>query len=214
MVQATQKDDKQSVSTEQLILESAEREFLERGFDGARTTSIAKAAGVTHTMLHYYFRSKESLFERIVDEKIGELARSVVEVFSVDGKSFEERLRNGISCHFDFLVENADLPRFLINELVLHPERCEIIEQKRGSIVKVWTTLQSELDAYAAEHGTQRVDVITLMMDIISLNVFLILAKPIISAVLNVSSAERQSFLEARKRAIIELVMQRLNNKQ
>ncbi len=213
MAHANQKGDKQAVTTEQLILASAEREFLERGFDGARTTSIAKAAGVTHAMLHYYFRSKESLFERIVDGKIEELARSVVEAFSVDGKSFEERLRNGISCHFDFLVENADLPRFFINELVLHPERCEIIEQKRESILKVWSVLQSELDAYAAEHGTQRVDVITLMMDIISLNVFTVMATPIINTVLKVSPTERQPFLDARKQAIIQLVMHRLNNR-
>ena len=41
---------------EQAILEAAEREFIAKGFAGARTTSIAEAAGVTHAMLHYYFR--------------------------------------------------------------------------------------------------------------------------------------------------------------
>lgn len=43
---------------EQAILEAAEREFIVKGFAGARTTSIAEAAGVTHAMLHYYFRTK------------------------------------------------------------------------------------------------------------------------------------------------------------
>ena len=38
---------------EQAILEAAEREFLAKGFAGARTTSIAEAAGVTHALLHY-----------------------------------------------------------------------------------------------------------------------------------------------------------------
>ena len=42
---------------EQAILAAAEQEFLAKGFDGARTTSIAAAAGVTHAMLHYYFRT-------------------------------------------------------------------------------------------------------------------------------------------------------------
>ena len=58
---------------EQLILEAAESEFAAKGYDGARTTSIAKAAGVTHAMLHYYFRTKELLFERIIDKKISEI---------------------------------------------------------------------------------------------------------------------------------------------
>ena len=55
---------------EQAILAAAEQEFLAKGFDGARTTSIAAAAGVTHAMLHYYFRTKENIFERILDEVI------------------------------------------------------------------------------------------------------------------------------------------------
>ena len=49
-------DDK-TLSTEEKILKAAEHEFLVKGFAGARTTSIASAAGVTHAMLHYYFRN-------------------------------------------------------------------------------------------------------------------------------------------------------------
>ena len=46
--------------TEALILEAAEKEFLEKGYLGAKTTSIAEAAGVTHAMFHYYFRTKDN----------------------------------------------------------------------------------------------------------------------------------------------------------
>ena len=48
-----------SQDTETRILQAAEKEFFEKGYIGARTTSIAEAAGVTHTMLHYYFRTKD-----------------------------------------------------------------------------------------------------------------------------------------------------------
>lgn len=53
-------------NTEELILLSAEKEFLEKGYSGAKTTAIADAAGVTHAMLHYYFRTKDKLFEKMV----------------------------------------------------------------------------------------------------------------------------------------------------
>ena len=62
-------DNQEKQSKEQQILAAAEQEFLTKGYDGARTTSIAQAAGVTHAMLHYYYRTKEQLFKRIVDEK-------------------------------------------------------------------------------------------------------------------------------------------------
>lgn len=55
--------------TENRILKAAEAEFLAKGYAGARTTAIAEAAGVTHAMLHYYFRTKDKLFERILNEK-------------------------------------------------------------------------------------------------------------------------------------------------
>lgn len=62
-------------NTEQLILEAAEQEFFAKGFGGARTAVIAENAGVTHAMLHYYFRKKEYLFERIVAKTSRSLRR-------------------------------------------------------------------------------------------------------------------------------------------
>lgn len=63
--------------TEDRILQAAEAEFLAKGYAGARTTAIAEAAGVTHAMLHYYFRTKDKLFERILNEKI-QLVRDIM----------------------------------------------------------------------------------------------------------------------------------------
>ena len=70
---------------EQAILKAAEREFLTKGYAGARTTSIAEAAGVTHAMLHYYFRTKEHIFERILDEKMRLMSESVLAAFGQPG---------------------------------------------------------------------------------------------------------------------------------
>ena len=61
-------------NTEQSILKAAEKEFLKKGFSGSKTTEIAKEAGVTHAMLHYYFRTKENLFNKVFEEKAKQLA--------------------------------------------------------------------------------------------------------------------------------------------
>ncbi|MDR2121215.1 MAG: TetR/AcrR family transcriptional regulator, partial [Tannerella sp.] len=45
------------LNTEQIILEAAEAEFFETGYAGAKTVSIARRAGISHSMLHYYFRT-------------------------------------------------------------------------------------------------------------------------------------------------------------
>ena len=37
-------------TTEQILLEAAEKLFIEKGFDGAKTTEIARLAGVNHAL--------------------------------------------------------------------------------------------------------------------------------------------------------------------
>ena len=114
--------DKKHVATEELILRAAEAEFLQKGYAGARTTAIAEAAGVTHAMLHYYFRTKEQLFEKIMHEKNGPGARHHA---GLDGRHQQTTLQQGardtVAEHIDFIAANPDLPRFMVNEGVLQP---------------------------------------------------------------------------------------------
>ena len=122
-------------SKEQQILDAAEREFLEKGYDGARTTSIAKAAGVTHAMLHYYFRTKEQLFEHIIDKKMSEIVPLMTHLFGNEDLPLVRRIEEAISVHFDFVVANPDLPRFLINEVLPHKERCDLFRSKITNVL-------------------------------------------------------------------------------
>ena len=85
------KEQSHSQDTETRILEAAEKEFFEKGYAGARTTSIAEAAGVTHAMLHYYFRTKDNLFERIVSEKINMLGDIILSAIGGSAKIHCER---------------------------------------------------------------------------------------------------------------------------
>ncbi len=80
-------------NTEQAILQTAETEFLDKGFALAKTTEIAKQAGVTHAMLHYYYRTKEKLFERVFQEKVDLMAHSLVATLD-DGKPFLKQMED------------------------------------------------------------------------------------------------------------------------
>lgn len=196
---------------EQAILAAAEQEFLTKGFDGARTTSIAEAAGVTHAMLHYYFRTKEKIFERILDEKMRLMGESILTAFGDAKLPLLERLRNGIESHFDFITANPDLPRFIVNEVFARPERYNALQQRIQSIVGVlMLDIQRGLDVSADSNQTERIDVRMLLLDVISLNVFPVLAYPILEPILGDLSADRNRFFELRKRENVEIIMRRL----
>lgn len=57
--------------TREAILRAAIDEFAERGFAGARTENIAKAAEVNKAMLHYYYHDKETLYNAVLDSLYG-----------------------------------------------------------------------------------------------------------------------------------------------
>ncbi|WP_418442519.1 TetR/AcrR family transcriptional regulator [Alistipes sp.] len=204
-------EQKPAQKREQAILEAAEREFLKKGFDGARTTSIAAAAGVTHAMLHYYFRTKEQLFERILDEKMRMMGQSVLAAFGDARLPLPERLRNGIERHFDFIAANPDLPRFIVNEVFARPERYEAMQRQIRSLMGVMLIdTQRALDEAADRSEIRRIDVRMLMLDIISLNVFVFIAYPILEPLLGDLTADRERFFELRKAETVETVMRRL----
>ena len=197
--------------TEAEILKAAEQEFMLRGFDGAKTASIARTAGVTHAMLHYYFRTKEQLFERILTDKMNLMGRSVLTAFGNPELPLLERLKDGISRHFDFLVEHPDLPRFIINEVFSRPERYEIMRKGVSRIIdKLMQSVQQELDSMAAQGEIVPVDVRMLMLDVVSLNIFPFITYPMIKPLLGDIAADRERFFEQRKAENIEVIMRRI----
>lgn len=200
---------------EQLILTAAEQEFLTKGYDGARTTSIAKAAGVTHAMLHYYFRTKEQLFERIVDSKFSLMAQSMVSALGNPNHSIVERIRGGIGLHFDFIADNPQLPLFVINEIISRPERYDILYSRvRGVADSVYANLQRDIDLAAERGEMERVDARMLFISIMSLNIFTFVVYPFMESIMGDFMADRKAFLEKRKQENISTIMRRIKAKQ
>ena len=208
-------DKKEKPTTEQLILEAAEEEFLLKGFDGARTTAIAERAGVTHAMLHYYFRTKEQLFERIV-AKISELvAQTILAAMGDPRKPIVERIRSGVASHFDLVASHPLLPRFFLNEVVLRPERYHLLHVSlKEPIMTLFRQLQSEADRAAEAGEIEAIDMRQLFVSIVSLNVFPFLVLPFAGLLLGDLADDRDKFLAARKAEAIDTILRRIQKKK
>ena len=66
------------------IIEGARTVFLAQGFDAASMNDIARAAGVSKGTLYVYFKSKEDLFEAIVEEQGAAQAERVFQLDHAD----------------------------------------------------------------------------------------------------------------------------------
>lgn len=198
-------------STEARILQAAEKEFFEKGYAGARTVSIAEAAGVTHAMLHYYFRTKDKLFEQIVAGKINMLGDIILSAIGDGNLPLEERIRQGVERHFDFIAANRDLPRFIVNEVLSRPNHIEIMKRNALHVVNsLLGSLQREIDEYASRGLCRKVDARMLLIDIVSLNVFPFMAAPIVYSAIGDSYSNYDEFLAMRKKENVETILNKL----
>lgn len=193
-----------------LILEAAEREFVQKGYGGARTTSIAKAAGVTHAMLHYYFRTKEQLFNRIIDKKMSEIVPLITHLFGNGSLPLEERIKEAISIHYDFIVANPELPRFLLNEVLPNKERCGILKSKAANVFDQLGHLQDEVDKAASNGEIENFNVLMLFQSILFLNICSIMATPFTENILGDNTTTKEALIAARKTENIETIMRRI----
>jgi AcrR family transcriptional regulator len=196
------------VNTEQTILEAAEKLFVRKGYTATRTTEIAAAAGVNQALLHYYFRTKEALFERIFREKTEQMLDFFVESFDSD-LPFLGKVRLGIERHFDFVARDPTLPFFILRELIQGEERKTFVREKIAPVAFGIIERMTGLVREAEEKGEIRpVDPQDLLLNIVSLNVFSFIALQLLFDVQN--DYERpvfKQFLEQRKKNNVETII-------
>jgi len=108
-------------NTEKKILEAAKIVFIEKGKDGATMQSIADKAGINKALLHYYFRSKDKLFNKIVELTIHHFLPRIEKAFLSD-LDFFERIRIVIKEYITILSNNPFIPAFILHEVNRNPE--------------------------------------------------------------------------------------------
>lgn len=199
------------IPTEQKILQAAEREFIEKGFAGARTSAIAEEAGVTHAMLHYYYRTKENLFDNVVAQKMQLFGETLFGSIDPEEKSLTEMLTKIISLHIEFIAKNPGLPRFLISEIFSNKERMDIyIVKFHHAFMKIIGLLEKRIDLAEERGEARKVDARALMIQILSLNVLPFVITPMIDAIFPVGSDNPEEFIENRKRENIDTILRKI----
>ena len=190
-------------STEKQILEAAKKVFLEKGFDGARMQEIADEAGINKALVHYYFRSKEKLFDAIFIEVFSGFFPKVFGAIFSD-MSFEDKIAFFIDNYIDLLAENSFLPVFIIHEINRNPEKIVGMMKNIGVDPKNLQFIFADIDKSKYKIIEPR----HFMVNMLGLCIFPFIAKPILKGLLfNNSDIEYKAFLDQRKKIITETVI-------
>ncbi|MBP7076736.1 MAG: TetR/AcrR family transcriptional regulator [Bacteroidales bacterium] len=192
-------------SAEQRIYDAAVAVFLERGYDGARMQEIADRAGINKSLLHYYYRSKDRLFKKVFADTVGAMFESISGVFQEE-IPFEEKLKKICTAYLDFLIQRPQLPLFLLTEIKLHPQL--IAETMTDLKLKARFALLKSLVHQSAEKNEIHVQSeVHLMINIISMLIFPVVARNMITMLLDLQPEEYEMLLNERKDRVPEFVL-------
>ena len=191
---------KKDEGAEQKIIAAARGIFLRKGMAGARMEEIAKAAGINKALLHYYFRSKEKLFEVIMSEAKMQMFSRLHPILGGDDSLFI-KIEKFVESYINFVTENPLLPGFILHEITKNPEKLvnEISNgNKRPNLAKFFLHVESE----AKKKNIIEIKPEQLFMNMLSMCVFPFIGRPMLKTVLNVNDKKFNQLLADRKKEI------------
>jgi TetR/AcrR family transcriptional regulator len=196
--------------TEEKIFESATDVFIEKGMDGARMQDIADHAGINKSLLHYYYRTKERLFNAVFEKIAGQMFKRFTPVFD-ENLSIEEKIRFFFREHITFMQKNPRLPAFFLNELNRNPARIKKLLQ-RIDIKKLWTTLEAQHKEELEKYNITKENIPQLMTSIAAMSVFPFVGKAIISVFMEKMGYDFDVYIEKRKEYAADFVIKAIKN--
>ena len=102
---------------EEKIIAVAKEVFIEKGFDGASMSDIAARVGINRPTLHYYYRTKDKMFQAVFLSIIQSFIPKIQDVFVDDNKPFSEKIRIVVDTYLEVAKNNPYMPMFVMREI-------------------------------------------------------------------------------------------------
>jgi TetR/AcrR family transcriptional regulator len=200
----TEKTNPEAESTEQRIFEAAHEVFTQKGMDGAKMQEIADKAGINKALLHYYYRSKEKLYEAVVKAIMAKAVPNVRKVIESD-LPLEEKITRFIDFYIGLIAKNTFIPLFIISEINKHPDR--FFEQVLPKDLPQPEIFFRQVEDEIAAGRIRPVKPQHLIMHIISMCIFPFLGKPLLGLFLGITPQDMKTLLDERKREVTDFVL-------
>jgi TetR/AcrR family transcriptional regulator len=195
---------KKDESTEERILIAGRKVFLKKGMDGARMQDIADEAGINKALLHYYFRSKEKLFETIFMQVAAEFIPRIGRILEAEVSLFE-KIEMFCSEYINQIIQTPYVPIFVLNEINRQPKAFlqKVIMEKNLPIQAFLKQVEREIKA-----GTIKpVQPAEILLNTVSLCLFPFVARPMVQLITGMDTAGFNAMMEKRKKEVPRLII-------
>ena len=186
--------------TEQLIKNTAKHLFFAEGKLHATTQEIADAAGVNRTLVNYYFRSRDALFDHVFQEAQQELVNLLDEVYE-SKKPFRDKIRNMIDVFMEAAIKYPYREVFIITQM----NRNDVLDSKRSRVEKVNLMLQ-DVQAEMDRGGLKKNNPKHFLMNLFSMMAYPMVTSPLNKVLFNMTDDEYDVLIKERKQIIFETI--------
>ena len=191
--------------TEQVILQAARKIFIRKGLTGARMQDIADQAGFNKALVHYYFTSKDKLFDLVFEQEFGNLFSSLAMIVSSDLPLFE-KIEKIISLDIERLSQFPGLPIFVLNEMSRNPD--VILKRlKKIPVEKVLGVFQKQINAEIKKGTIKKISAAQLFINIQSLCIFPFIARPMIKGLMQMDEKMYMAMIQKRKTEVAQFII-------
>jgi AcrR family transcriptional regulator len=185
-----------SLEMEGKILNSATSVFIKKGKAGASMQDIAVEAGINRTLLNYYFRSKDKLFEQVFSQVFLSFVPVIIEKIN-SKKPIIKRMEDVMDYYFLVLIDNPLIPVFILQELASNPARLVRIMREKGINPEIFISILSN---EMVKGHLRKMDPRAVIINLLSLVIFPFAARPVIEGLIfNGDKKEYLRFLHKRK---------------
>ncbi|HWV69498.1 TetR/AcrR family transcriptional regulator [Chitinophaga sp.] len=185
-------------STEERIKAAARIVFTKKGYQATKVRDIAAEADINLSLVNYYFRSKEKLFQHVMGEVIDKLFATITQVLNNEQLSVQQQVEQLADHYIDMLLKNPDFPLFMVNEIFAGSD--ELLKDNRKNAIfeshffKQLAALQKE--------GKMHIHPIQLMLNLIGFVVMPFLARPLLERNKVVKSNQFVAMMEERRKLV------------
>ena len=196
------KIDYSNLNTEEKIIAAAQQVFVRKGFSGTKTRDIAEEAGINIASLHYYYRSKDKLFQIVIGDAMDKFSKGMDHILG-SNISLAEKVHAFVENYIDFFKENPYIPMFIMSEALTNPDRmAEMLDRQ-----KVIDKFAEQFQKLSEAGGIKKMHHGHFMMNLIGLTAFPFIAKPILMKKIGVDEKEFNALLDERKKLIPEIIL-------
>ena len=187
------------ISTEEKLKEAARAVFTRKGYAATKVRDIAAEADINLSLVNYYFRSKEKLFQLIMAETIQKLFDKIQPIINNESTTITEKMEDIAGHYIDLLIESPELPLFVVNEIMSGSNK--LPQMTNNGKLFLNSHFAKQIMALQLE-GKIKFHPINIMMNMIGMIVFPFLPRPLLLKSGALKEDEFRRIVEERKKLI------------